>query len=75
VAAWYWPVPIRFKRFNLGCGISIRWTEKEIGRWVHRREGVSGEVVLEVADDEISVVGDGKEDEDGAWTTTANLRA
>jgi hypothetical protein len=32
-------------------------------------------VVLEVADDELSMVGDGKEDEDGARTTTANPRA
>jgi hypothetical protein len=58
-------VPFRLRRFNLACGISIGWTEKEIGRWAHRREGVSGEVVLEVANDVLSVVGDGKEGEDG----------
>jgi hypothetical protein len=58
-------VPIRLRRFNLGYGISIRWTEKEIGRWAHRQEGVSGEVAVEVADNELSVVGDGKEGEDG----------
>jgi hypothetical protein len=37
--------------------------------------GVSGEVVLEVADEELSMVGNGKEDEDGARTTMANPRA
>jgi hypothetical protein len=29
MAARYWPVPIRYRRSNLGRGISVRWTGKK----------------------------------------------
>jgi hypothetical protein len=53
---------------------SDRAAEEEEGVESHQREGNPARAVLGVVDGELSVVGDGKGDEDGVWTAMGNLK-